>query len=59
MPNETSDTIDLPGLTLSRNSWEQIEKRRILQESILGRPVKFREVLEKLVEDAVSRQVMA
>lgn len=54
-----TDTIDLPGLTLTAKTWDQVEKRRVLQESILGRPVKFREVLEKLVEDAVSRQVMA
>ena len=54
-----SDTIDLPGLTLSRAVWDQIEKRRALSESMLGRRVTFRETLEKIVEDAVSRQVMA
>lgn len=54
-----TDTIDLPGLTLTKAVWEQVEKRRALSESMLGRRVDFRDFAGEILTEKVRNYTIA
>ena len=59
MTDRDETPVDLPGITLKKWVVDQVNRRRVLQERMTGKPVKFGEVLSNVVEAAIERLTLA